>query len=129
MRNFLSDRLGWVSTALLAAGAMLLALLFAHSLAAYWAFYYLDAPGSMVAVEFFVLPAAFILALGCAAVVARVLLLRLGRRLALPLGLLAAALVLAGALGVEMAVTRPARVAEGGGDLAPYLTYHLQGRR
>jgi hypothetical protein len=125
VKNFLSARLGWVATSVLAAGALLLALLFAHALKAYWDYYYLDAPGSSVAVEFFVAPAAFILALGCAAVVARALLLRTRRRLALPLGLAAAALLLAVLLATEIAATGPARRAEGGGDLTPYLTYHL----
>lgn len=105
----------------------MLALPFAHSLAAYRAFYYLGAPGSMLAVKFFILPAAFILALGCAALVARVMLLRTGRRQALPPGMLAAAVRLAALLGVEIAVTRAGRIAEGGGDLAPYLLYHLRG--
>ncbi len=126
MRNFLSERLGWSATLVLAAGALALALLFGHATQAYWDFYYLDAPGSTTAVEAFLVPAAFILAMGCAAVATRALLLRTRRRVALPLALAAAALLLASLLAVEMAATRSARQAEGGGDLMPYLTFHLR---
>jgi hypothetical protein len=49
--------------------------------------------------------------------------------MALPLALLAAALLLGALLATEIAVTRPARVAEGGGDLTPYFTYHLHPAR
>lgn len=125
MKTFLSERLGWPSTAVLAAGALALAFVFAKVLDAYWNFYYLDAPGSRADLEFFMVPAAFILALGVAAVVARAAMRRMRGAAALPLGLLAAALLLTALLAAEFAITRQARAAEGGGDLAPFFEHHL----
>ena len=125
MKTFLSERLGWGSTAVLAAGALTLALAFANVLGAYWNFYYLDAPGSGTALEFFMTPAAFVLALGCAALVARAAMRRMRVAAALSLGLLAAALLLTVLLGAEFALTRAARAGEGGGDLLPFLEHHL----
>ncbi|HEX6038753.1 hypothetical protein [Longimicrobium sp.] len=125
MKTFLSERLGWASTAVLAAGALVLALLFANVLGAYWDFYYLDAPGSGTALEFFMTPAAFILALGCAAVVARAAMRRMRGAAALSLGLLVAALLLTALLAGEFAMTRSARAGEGGGDLLPFFEHHL----
>lgn len=124
MKTFLSERLGWARTSVLAGGALALALVFGNVLLAYRRYYYLDAPGARAALGFFVMPAAFILALGCAAVVARAAMRRTRGAVALPLGLLVAALLLSALLAAEFTVTQSARGAEGG-DLTPFFEHHL----
>jgi hypothetical protein len=124
VRTFLSERLGWARTSVLVGGALVLALVFGNVLGAYWRYYYLDAPGARAALGFIV-PAAFILALGCAAVVARAAMRRLRGAVALPLGLLAAALLLSVLMAAQFALTRSARAAEGGADLTPFFQHHL----
>jgi hypothetical protein len=124
VKTFLSERLGWARTSVLVGGALALALVFGNVLLAYWRYYYLDAPGARAALGF-VVPAAFILALGCAAVVTRAAMRHMRAAAALPLGLLAAALLLSALLAAQFTVTRSARGAEGGGDLAPFFEHHL----
>lgn len=130
MRNFLAERLGWAATAVLTAAAAAMAALFVHALVAYRAYYYLTA-GPGMALELFLVPASFFLALGCAAMVARALLRRTRMPMAvgLGLGITASALLLGALLAAEVVRTTPARRAEGGADLHPFLTYHFAGPR
>ncbi len=111
----------------LSAGA--LTLLFAHALAAYWSFYHLGSGGTGLFLMLIVLPGGLALSINVVFFVARALIRRgksLGRGVVL--GSLAAALVFAGLLSLEIARTTALRSGEGSGagDLAPYLLHHVR---
>ena len=117
----------------LAAGATVsaaaLTLLFAHTLAAYWSFYHLGAPGTGFFLAIIVLPVGFVLSLNIIFFSARALRRRgagLGRAIAG--GVLAAGILFVMLLASEIWRTTALRSGEGegAGNLAPYVLYHLE---
>jgi len=109
--------------------AAALTILFAHALAAYWSFYHLGSAGTGLFLLLFVLPGGFVLSVNVAFFVARALIRRgTSVRRAVAVGSLAAAVMFAGLLSLEIARTTALRSGEGtgAGDLAPYLLHHVR---
>jgi len=109
--------------------AVALTFLFAHALAAYWAFYHLDSGGTGLFLMLFVLPGGLALSVNVVFFIARAL-VRRGKtvRRGVAVGSLAAAGMFAGLLSLEITRTTAQRSGEGpgAGTLAPYLLHHVR---